>query len=86
VKKSERLRIAKMWLETADTRDIILDYSRKFRVDRATAARELQFLGYPLSQETVDSAVRLEEKRREWLQVKRDMKREFLVSGDEGES
>jgi len=45
-KKSLRIPKAKIWLQTYEGRKVVRAYRKKFHVDIACAARELQEIGY----------------------------------------
>jgi hypothetical protein len=76
-KRKERLKLARGWLkpflasnEAITSADVIKSYREKFRVDVATALRELEELGYSFKDGFVDRALRAEEIRIEqkWMQ------------------
>ena len=74
-KRKERMKQAKGWLKSFSSAgnetsaDIIKGYREKFRVDVATALRELQEIGYKFGDGYIERAQRVEEIRIEQLRA-----------------
>ena len=74
-KKESRIAMAKNWLPTYEGKKVVRAYRKKFHVDIACAARELQEIGYVFQPGYVENLLRSEAARIEQLHRKKEEKR-----------
>ena len=75
LKKESRIAKAKSWLPTYEGKKVVRAYRKKFHVDIACAARELQEIGYEFQPGYVENLLRSEAARIEQLHRKKEEKR-----------